>query len=219
MSTSTLRFSFDFISPYAYLGWLQIHALAARHGREVEPVPVLFAALLNHFGHKGPAEIPPKRLYIFKNVLRLAHRLGVPLVPPPAHPFNPLLSLRVASLPLPAAERRSLIDALFAAAWGGGGGVADAAAVRRAVDAAGFDGVALLAEAETPAAKDRLRRQTDDALARGLFGVPSVEVDGELFWGCDAFPDVENFLRGEDPVSPTDLARWANLPAAAQRQR
>lgn len=219
MSTPTLRFYFDFISPYAYLGWIQIHALAARHGREVEPVPILFAALLNHHGHKGPAEIPPKRLYIFKNVMRLAHRLGVPLVPPPAHPFNPLLALRVASLPLPAAARRSLIDALFAAAWGGGGGVADAAAVRRAVDAAGMDGAALLAEAETPAAKDRLRQQTDDALTHGLFGVPSVEVDGELFWGCDAFPDVEIFLRGEDPVLATDLARWASLPAAAHRQR
>jgi len=219
MSTPALRFYFDFISPYAYLGWIQIHALAARHGREVEPVPILFAALLNHHGHKGPAEIPPKRLYIFKNVMRLAHRLGVSLVPPPAHPFNPLLALRVASLPLPPAARRSLIDALFAAAWGGGGGVADAATVRRAVDAAGLDGAALLAEAETSAAKDRLRRQTDDALTHGLFGVPSVEVDGELFWGCDAFPDVETFLRGEDPVLPTDLARWANLPAAAQRQR
>lgn len=219
MSTPALRFYFDFISPYAYLGWIQIHALAARHGREVEAVPILFAALLNHHGHKGPAEIPPKRLYIFKNVMRLAHRLGVPLVPPPAHPFNPLLALRVASLPLPPAVRRSVIDALFAAAWGGGGGVADVAAVRRAVDAAGLDGAALLTEAAMPAAKDRLRLQTDDALAHGLFGVPSVEVDGELFWGCDAFPDVETFLRGEDPVSPTDLARWASLPAAAHRQR
>src|SRR5947207_2147613 len=112
MSSSTLQFYFDFISPYAYLGWTQIHLLAGRHGSTVEPVPILFAALLNTYGHKGPAEIPPKRAYIFKNVLRLAHRLGVPLQPPPAHPFNPLLALRVASLPMEAGERRRLIDAL-----------------------------------------------------------------------------------------------------------
>lgn len=219
MSSLTLRFSFDFVSPYAYLGWTQIHALAARHDCVVEPVPILFAALLNHYGHKGPAEIPPKRLYIFKNVLRLAHRLGVPLVPPPAHPFNPLLSLRLASLPLPAAVRVRLIDALFAGAWAGGGGVAEPDGVRRLLQGAGLDAATLLAEAETAAAKDRLRQQTDDALARGVFGVPSVEVDGELFWGCDAFPDLEAFLRGEDPVRPADLARWSDLPAGAQRKR
>src|SRR5512140_3653821 len=99
---SAIRFCFDYVSPYAYLAWTQIHALAARHGREVTPVPVLFAALLDAAGTKGPAEIPAKRGYVFKDVLRSAHRLRVPLVPPPAHPFNPLLALRVSSLDLEA---------------------------------------------------------------------------------------------------------------------
>jgi 2-hydroxychromene-2-carboxylate isomerase len=58
-------------------------------------VPVLFAGLLNALGTKGPAEVPPKRLYVFKHAFRLAHGLGVPLAPPPAHPFTPLLALRV----------------------------------------------------------------------------------------------------------------------------
>lgn len=217
MSSPALRFYFDFISPYAYLGWTQIHALAGRHGRDVEPVPILFAALLNHYGHKGPAEIPPKRGYMFKNILRLAHRLGVNLQPPPAHPFNPLLALRVASLPMAAADRRRLIDALFAATWGGGDGVMQPEAVARAVQTAGLDAAALLQEAASPAAKDRVRQQTDEALGQGVFGVPSVAVDGEIFWGNDAFPDVEDFLRGQDPARPELLLRWVNLPAAAQR--
>ncbi len=217
MSSPTLRFYFDFISPYAYLGWTQVHALAARHGRDVEAVPILFAALLNHYGHKGPAEIAPKRAYMFKNVLRLAHRLGVNLQPPPAHPFNPLLALRVASLPMAAADRRRLIDALFAATWGGGGGVMQPEAVARAVQAAGLDAAALLQEATSPAAKDRVRQQTDEALGQGVFGVPSVAVDGEIFWGTDAFADVEDFLRGQDPARPELVQRWVNLPAAAQR--
>lgn len=212
-----LRFYFDFISPYAYLGWTQIHALAERHGRDVEPVPILFAALLNAYGHKGPAEIPPKRIYVFKNALRLAHRLGVPLRPPPAHPFNPLLALRVASAPMDPAARRRLIDALFAATWGGGDGVTEPEAVARAAREAGLDGAALLREAAAPAAKERLRQQTDGALGRGVFGVPSIEADGEIFWGYDAFPDVEELLLGRDPVPPDALARWANLPASARR--
>ena len=125
----SLVFYFDFISPYSYLAWTQIHDLAARHQRVVDPVPVLFAALLDHHGQKGPAEIPPKRLYMFKHVLRLASELGVELSVPAAHPFNPLLSLRVASLEMPADDRRRVIDALYRAVWCRGHGVTDRHAV------------------------------------------------------------------------------------------
>ena len=113
-----VRFLFDYISPYAYLGWIEIRQIAERAGVVVEPVPVLFAAMLNTHGHLGPAEIAPKRIYIFKDVLRRAHRLGVPLVPPPAHPFNPLLALRVTTACAPD-DRERLMDALFASTWGG----------------------------------------------------------------------------------------------------
>lgn len=213
-----LRFHFDFLSPYAWLAWTQVHALAARHGRAVEPVPTLLAALLSRWGHKGPAEIPPKRVWVFKDTVRKAHRLGVPLVPPPAHPFNPLVALRVASLPLAAEEQRRVIDALFHATWAGGPGVGEAETVARVLDEAGFDGAALVAAAGTPEAKERLRQQTEAALAAGVFGVPTILVDHELFWGLDAFPDVDDFLAGHDPVDPAWLARWEHLPATATRR-
>lgn len=216
--TNPVSFYFDYISPYAYLGWRQIQTLAAAHGRAVEPVPILFAALLNHHGHKGPAEIPPKRVYIFKNVLRIAHRLGVPLQPPPSHPFNPLLALRVTALAEDALARRRLIDGLFAATWGGGAGVTDPAVVAAIADQAGLDGAALVRAAGGEEAKARVRQSTERALALGVFGVPTFVVDGELFWGCDALPDVETFLRGEDPVDAALLARWADLPASAGRR-
>jgi 2-hydroxychromene-2-carboxylate isomerase len=217
--SAPIRFLFDFISPYAYLAWTQIHALAERHGRVVEPVPILFAALLDAHGHKGPAEIPPKRIYIFKDVVRTAHVLGVPLAPPPTHPFNPLLALRAASLPLGDAGRRALIDELFRAAWGGGAGVDDPGKVARAATTAGLDGDAIVEAAQGPEAKARLRAQTDAALAAGAFGVPAIEVEGESFWGLDSFPHVERHLRGEDPVTPESLARWAHVaPSATRRQ-
>lgn len=215
-----LRYYLDFISPYAYLGWPQARALAGRCGVELRPVPVLFAAMLDAHGHKGPAEIEPKRLYTFKHVTRLAHDLGVPLRPPPAHPFNPLLALRVASLPrLSADERLRVIDALYELVWARGIGVTDPAAVARELEAAGLPGPAMVAEASTPAVKDRVRSQTEDALARGVFGVPTFEVErtGELFWGQDSIPHVERHLAGQDPVTPAWLEHWKDLPKAAVR--
>ncbi len=212
-----IRFLFDFISPYAYIAWKQVHAMAERHGCRVEPVPILFAALLNAHGHKGPAEIPPKRIYTFKHVLRLASRLGVPLAPPPSHPFNPLLALRVSSLPMAGDTRRDLIDRLYDATWAGGPGVEDEQVVARLADEAGLDGAGAITEARSDEGKARVREQTEAALAAGAFGVPTMLVGSELFWGCDSFPDVELHLRGEDPVTPAVLARWADRPATARR--
>jgi 2-hydroxychromene-2-carboxylate isomerase len=212
-----MQFYFDYVSPYSYLAWTQIHALAARYQRDLEPIPVLFAGLLEAHGTSGPAEIPAKRRYLFSDVLRIARRLGVPLQPPPAHPFNPLLALRITSLPMPADQRRALIDALYAATWAGGTGVTDPSEVARVASSLGLDGDAMIAEAATAAAKDRVRRQTDEAIAAGVFGVPSILVDGELFWGYDSFANLEAFLRNEGAISAELKTRWEALPAAARR--
>lgn len=217
MRDAPIRFLFDYISPYAYLAWTQVHDLAARHGREVEPVPVLFAALLDAWGQRGPAEIPPKRVYVFKDVLRHAYRLGVPLVPPPAHPFNPLLALRASSLPMAPDARRELINRLFRETWGGGRGVTDPAVIAEVASRVGLDGAEVVRRANDPDAKERLRAQTAQAVADGVFGVPTLVVDGELFWGFDSWPHVETRLRGEDPVDDARVRQWQDLPAAAVR--
>lgn len=212
-----MRMYFDFISPYAYLGWVKIHALAERHGQTVEPVPVLFAALLDAWGHKGPAEIPPKRLYTWKHVVRLAHDAGVPIRPPPAHPFNPLLALRLASLPMEHEQRRRLVDALFQRAWGRGEDITDPQAVAATLDAIGLPGADLVRRAAEPETKAKLRAQTSEALALGVFGVPTIEAGDELFWGQDSLPHVERFLQGDDPATPESLERWKDLPVGATR--
>jgi len=223
----SIAFYFDFISPYAFIAWTQVHAIAERNGAVVEAIPVLFAGLLDAHGTKGPAEVPAKRDYTFRDAYRKAHRLGLPaLLPPPSHPFNPLLALRVASLPLtpPAidadasrsASTRRLIDALFAATWTLGTGIETPEAVAAAARSAGFDGEALVRAAQEPGAKQRLREATERAVARGIFGVPTVIVDDELFWGTDGLEHVEACLRGEDPV-PKDLS-WAQRPASALRR-
>ncbi len=212
-----LRFYFDFISPYAYLGWTQVYRLEQAVGRTVQPVPVLFAAMLNHWGHKGPAEIPPKRDHLYKNVVRIAHDLGVPVAPPPAHPFNPVLALRIAALPHPRELQRKIIDRLFEMAWVTREGVTDAARVASALDELGVAGASLVAAASADAHKAHLKTMTADAIAAGVFGVPTVIVDGELFWGVDSFAHIDRFMRNEDPVDGDSLAIWRNLPASATR--
>lgn len=212
-----LRFYFDFISPYSYVAWTQIRALATRHGRQVQPVPILFAALLEARGARGPAEEPARRAWLIKDVQRAAATAGVPLELPPAHPFNPLLALRIASLPAAPAELDRRIDALYRAAWAGGPGVTDPAILARWLDTESFDGDRLVAEAQTAAAKNQLRVQTDAALQAGVFGVPTVAADGELFFGFDNFPHLDRFLRGEDPVRSELVERWRTLPGITRR--
>jgi 2-hydroxychromene-2-carboxylate isomerase len=219
-ASGALRFYFDYLSSNAYLAWTQVHPLAERFGRAVEPVPVLFAGLLGRYGQLGPAEVPPKAWWMAKNNLRKAAALGVPLNPPVHHPFNPLLALRVSSLPLPDADRRRLIDALFRAVWVDGLHVSEPAVVQEIAERLGLPGRRLLADATQPEAKQRLRQQTDDALAAGVFGVPTVIADGELFFGFDDFPWLERFLAGEDPLDPEELAKWTRglTPSAVRRR-
>jgi 2-hydroxychromene-2-carboxylate isomerase len=215
-----IHFYFDYISPYAYVAWSEVQKLAREHERVVVAEPILFAALLNALGQKGPAEIPSKRVYTFKDAYRKAHRAGLPLVLPPSHPFNPLVALR-STLLIPEGERARAVTALFGATWGNGPdprGIDTADAVVRVLDRAGFDGIELVKNSNDPAVKDDLRKRTESALALGVFGVPTIAVDGELFWGVDGLGFVPAFLRGQDPVPKDALSRWSDLPATATRK-
>lgn len=213
-----IRICFDFVSPYAYIAWTQIHRIAGTH--EVQASPVLFAALLDAHGTLGPAEVEGKRIYTFKDAYRKAHKHGLPpLVPPPSHPFNPLTALRVASLPMKEPNRRKLIDALFAATWATGEGIETPAKIASVANAIGLDGAKLVLSANEPESKDRVRKQTEEAIAMGAFGVPTIFVDGEMFWGVDSLPYLEDRLAGKDPTQDLSLERWKNLPATARRKR
>jgi 2-hydroxychromene-2-carboxylate isomerase len=213
-----LRFLFDYISPYAYLCWTQIGELARRHGRAVEPVPVLFAGLLSAHGTLGPAEVPAKRVYLFKDVARSAKRLGVPIQLPFAHPFNPLLPLRLTALDWSNQQAVRLVDRIFAATWAERRDVTDAVVLSELLRECGLEAERTLRLAD-PEVKARVRDNTDRAIAEGVFGVPSILVDGEYFWGLDSLANIEQRLRGEDPVSSSWQEMIDRLPAAAQRSR
>ena len=208
MNAPRVRFYFDYESPNAYLAWTQLPKLEQQYGATLDLVPVLYAALLDAHRQLGPGEVPAKGRWMTRNMLRKAALLGVALNPPAFLPFNPLLALRLSLLPLEEAQRRDLIDALFRAAWVRGLHLGETAVVESVLSEIGLAASVLVAQAQTPEIKNRLRQQTDEAISRGVFGVPSMEVGDELFWGYDDFPFLELFLAGKDPLVPKEWEKW-----------
>jgi len=181
-------FHFDVISPYAYLAFEQLPLALVGCSYEVEYRPVLFAALLQHHAHKGPAEIEPKRAWTFRQVHWLAAQLGIPCDTPAQHPFNPIALLR---LIVACGPNRRVVEAVFRHVWRGG------------ADANDPQGLAALTAQLAPArdpggdeVKAELRALTDAAAAAGLFGVPTLELEGRHFWGLDALPMLRDALQG-----------------------
>lgn len=193
---ATIRFYFDPVSPYAWLASRQLDRLAVT-GAVIDVVPVLFAGLLKVHGTKGPAEIPVKRRYTMRDVMRIAQALGLKFTGPPSHPFNPLRALRCCSAVDDAQARYRFCTALLAAAWEEGLELSDAGVVAGIARRCGLDAASLIEQSEAPAIKQRLADATQAAAAAGVFGVPTFAVDGEIFWGEDRIDALLQHLQGE----------------------
>lgn len=203
---------FDVISPFAYLAFPRLEELPP--GVELEWVPVLLAALLDHFGQRGPAEIPSKRRFTYRFVLWRARRLGLPLRMPPAHPFNPLAALR---LIIAAGSNRRAAGTVLGAVFGEGRDVTDPEVIADLAAQLGVaDPQAALAD---PAIKQHLRENTSWACARGVFGVPTLVIGEELFWGHDAIDMALDYLRRPQAFSDPDMRIIDTLPIAAARTK
>jgi 2-hydroxychromene-2-carboxylate isomerase len=204
----TLTWYFDFISPFAYLQSPRLDDFAME--AVVQCRPVLFAGILNHYGHKGPAEIPPKRVWTFEHVAWLAKRHGVALTMPPMHPFNPLPLLRLAVLldaPVDVVQR------LFRFVWQEGKLPSDTEAWHALLAELQVDP----SEIDQPDVKDALRENTEEAIAAGVFGVPTTILDGQLFWGFDSTEMIQARLEG-DPFFESELLKAARaLPEGIRR--
>ena len=183
-----ITFWFDPISPFAYLAFERLPQALAGISHEVVYRPLLLAALLQQHGNKGPAEIEPKRAWTFRHVHWLAAQHGITLDTPAQHPFNPLPLLRLA---VACGPNRRVVEALFRHVWVGGADASDPARL-----AALQADLAPPLDPSDPAVKAGLKAHTDEAIAHGVFGVPSFELDGRVFWGLDALPMLADALRG-----------------------
>lgn len=209
-----ITFYYDPISPYAYLAFEKLPEALMGLSYSVRYRPVLFAGLLKHHGQLGPAEIAPKRDWTYRQVLWLARQHGVPLQLPARHPFNPLGLLRLAvACGEQGLTNRYVTETLLRHVWRSG---ADAADARRLDEL-----TAQLAPPVSPESvevKAQLRCNTDEALAAGVFGVPTLAVDDMQFWGLDALPMLRAWMAGDPWFDGPDWAQAARLPMGAVRQ-
>ncbi len=205
---------FDIISPFAYLQlqrMSEIQALA-----EVTPVPIALGAVLAHCGQLGPAEIPKKREFAYRFIDFHARSLGFPLRFPPTHPFNPLPALRLLCAMEP--ERRwQATQAVFNHIWRDGLAGDSAEALTRLAQDFGITDLARTISED--AVKLALKANTDTAIAAGAFGVPTLNIDGELFWGFDATDYAIAYLREPELLKTPEARRLIELPASVMRKR
>jgi 2-hydroxychromene-2-carboxylate isomerase len=188
-----ITFYLDFISPYAWLAFEELPQALMGLSYSVTYKPLLFAALLKHHGQLGPAEIPAKRDWTYRQVQWLAQSKGHTLDLPAAHPFNPLGLLRLAlATNVNGQPNRYVCETLFKHVWVGGADAADPARL-----AAIKQKLAPARDPKDDAVKAQLRAHADEAIAAGVFGVPAFEVDGKVFWGLDGMPMLRAYLEGD----------------------
>ena len=205
-----IRWYFDFISPFAYLQWPKVRALAEQ--RPVDFKPLLFAGLLDRNGQKGPAEIPAKRLFTYRQVTWLARQQSMSLRFPPTHPFNPLHALRLC---VAAGNTPEAISAIFNWIWAEGRAGDSIEALAPLIQRFGIDDHALLS---TDAVKATLRENFDEAVAEDVFGVPTLSVDGQLFWGNDAHAFALAVIADPNLMSAPELRLLGEIPIGATRR-
>ena len=204
-----ITFHLDFISPYAYLAFEQLPQALEGASYSVAYRPLLLGALLKHHGQLGPAEIPAKRSWTYRQVLWLGQAHGIPIRMPATHPYNPLPHLRLALATSSDGDISRLVaETVFRDVWRSGQEPGDAtrlaalaASLRQQRDAGG------------DAVKSQLKANTDDAIARGVFGVPAFEVDSRLFWGFDGLAMLRAYVQGEAWFEGPDWAAADQRPS------
>jgi 2-hydroxychromene-2-carboxylate isomerase len=191
-----LEYFFDYASPYSYLASEQVEALAQRTAAELRWRPFLLGAIYKATGNAPPINIPSKGVYLAKDLVDWTRYLGLPdFRMPDSFPIN---SLKANRLGLVAAEHGKLpafSHGVFRAAFVQGRDLNDAQVLAELAQAVGLEPAQALARAETQEIKDALRRNTEEAVARGAFGAPTFYVGDEMFFGNDRMMFVERALK------------------------
>jgi len=201
---------FDYVSPFAYLQ-VAIHRDLFRGWPELRLRPVVFGALLDRWGQRGPAEVAGKRRFTYDHVQWLARHAGVPLRFPPRHPF---LSLGALRLTVAAGAKLDVVLRVFDYLWAEGRETDTAEGLAALAVELGVD----MTRAQDSETKAALRAHGEDAVAAGVFGVPTFVVGGELFWGLDATPMLLDFLEAPASFDTEERRRVRALPLGIERR-
>ncbi|NKB35218.1 MAG: thioredoxin domain-containing protein [Pseudomonadales bacterium] len=219
MRPTQLDFYFDFISPYAYFAWQKLEPLCEEYQLELRPHPVVFGKLLDHWGQLGPAEVPPKKEAVGRYCLRYAAINGLEYNPPKYHPYNPLPSLRLALKEVSGDQQLSVIDAIFNAGWAHGEDLGEAQHLIEILQRAGIDTKGLDELITQQSVKDVLIKETSNAIEQGVFGVPTIIIGDQLFWGNDQFDHIKLLLEGKDPLDGQKHKLLQSRPRMIDRKK
>ena len=206
------KWYFDFISPFAYLQFARFPQLP--NNLEITPVPAVFGAILQHWGQLGPAEIPPKRRFVYRFFQWNANQLGIPFTMPPMHPFNPIPALRLCTAAGAGIENtRAVFDLIYG----------------KGIQPDSPEGIQLIGGAlniphpesamQDPVVKDTLRANTAQATSDGVFGVPSFVINGEVFWGGDSTGMMLDFLENPALFEAPEMKRISNMEMGLTRKK
>ena len=194
--TKTVEYFFDVGSPTSYLAHTQLPKLAAECGAELRLRPMLLGGVFKATGNASPVTVPAKGQWMFGDMARWAKRYGVPLAMNPHFPINTLTLMRAAAgLQLrESADFARYVDVIFKAMWAAPRNLGDAGELRAVLVDAGFDADAITALAAEPEVKAALVATTDEAVARGVFGAPTMFVGKAMFFGQDRLEFVREAL-------------------------
>jgi len=191
-----IEFFWEPSSPYTYIASTQIEALAQRAGAQLAWKPMLLGKVFEATGNRMNIAVPAKARYMFSDLELLARHYRIPLKRPEVFPVNSVAVAR-AALAAPESQQPAFAKALLRAYWGEGRDTGQPDEIRRVAASTGLDGDAVLAGTQQQGVKDRLRSNTEEAIARGVFGAPTFFVGEQMFWGCDRLDLMEEFLAGK----------------------
>ncbi len=196
MNSKKIEFYFDFLSPYSYLAWTWVREQAL----DFDYIPVSIPSIVASFETKGPAQIEPKRNYLFKDLLRKTKLLNVPFTTPKHLPFNALYALRLALKSTAGDQQKTIIDTIFRAGWEHGLDIGSDDELKKIFAEKGLDCQEFFPKMENKEARHALKRNIENCLQAGMFGVPSFKVGEEIFWGHDSIEFLKMYLNGMDPL-------------------
>jgi len=191
-----VEFLFDVGSPYSYLAYKQLPKIAAAQGAQILWTPVLLGGIFQATGNHSPAEITAKGLHSNIDLQRWAQHFGVAIEMNPNFPINTLQLMRgaVGMQMRSEAEFHTYLDAVFNAMFGKPKNMGQPDVVASVLTDAGIDPALFLTLVNDPAVKDALKKNTTEAVQRGVFGAPTFFVNGDMYWGQDRLHFVEAAL-------------------------
>jgi 2-hydroxychromene-2-carboxylate isomerase len=212
-----VEFYFDPISPYAWLSFYKIAELKKACKINLDVIPVAFGALITAHESLGPAEIPAKREYVWSDIMRLCMKMKLEFKSPPTHPFNSLKVLRVCQAIKDHEKRFNFAFKAADAAWQYGKDITDENVLKELLIAEKLDAEKILSLHESKEIKIAVKENTARAVKSKVFGVPSLVIDEEVFWGHDRVPLAADYLNGQLRIDSELRKKMLNRPRTADR--